>query len=131
MKNLTSQVEISAADTLHFKDGGYPKQQIQRQAMTHAGRFNGREMLAANIKDLCQLFLGISLFLAIVSDSIRQVFHALGKVKIPFQSYHHLTELVYPKAAHTKINPKALLTLIKRQYIIKTLFCSMLCEVSI
>ena len=41
--------------------------------MTHAGRFNGREMLAANIKDLCQLFLGISLFLAIVSDSIRQV----------------------------------------------------------
>ena len=99
--------------------------------MTHAGRFNGREMLAANIKDLCQLFLGLSLFLAIVSDSIGEIFHALRKVEIPFQSYHHLTELVYPKAAHTKINPKALLTLIKRQYIIKTLFCSMLCEVSI
>ena len=91
--------------------------------MTHAGRFNGREMLAANIKDLCQLFLGISLFLAIVSDCIGEIFHALRKVEIPFQSYHRLIKLVYLKAAITKINPKALLTLNKRHYIITTLFC--------
>ena len=38
------------------------------------------------------------------------------------KSNHRLTDIVYPKAAHTKINRKALLTLIKRQHIIKKRF---------
>ena len=91
--------------------------------MTHAGCLNGCKMLTADVKDFCQLLLRIPLFLAIVSDCIGEIFHAFRKVKIPFQSYHRLTELVYPKAALTKINPKALLTLNKRHYIITTLFC--------
>ena len=130
-KKLFFESEFEQQIRLYLKYGGYPKQQIQRQAMTHAGRFYGREMLTADIKDLCQLFLGISLFLPIISDCVGQVFHALGKVKIPFQNYHHLTDIVYPKAAQTKINFKASLTLIKRRYIIETLFCWMLCGVSI
>ena len=90
---------------------------------THTGGFYRCKVLTADVKDFCQLLLRIPLFLAIVSDCIGEIFHALRKVEIPFQSYHRLMKLVYLKAAITKINPKALLTLNKRHYIITTLFC--------
>ena len=76
--------------------------------MTHTGGFYRCKVLTADVKDFCQPLLRIPLFLAIVSDCIGEIFHALRKVEIPFQSYHRLIKLVYLKAAITKINPQSI-----------------------